>query len=426
MRRNSLRPFYYYERDGVWYYVPIDQITRQKLTAISMRTRDKTIALEKMWRLYLDKCAVTNTDLSGMKDSLKEFILQTFKEGVLSDDYYNRPAPPPIQSHNLGKYADFTLYDYLKLFWTYEISPYIQELQKANKEIPNKERFNKNLKTVEIFKKEFSQIKLSNISVEDINTCLIYFKNKHNWKSATASQRVYTVKQPLHFLSKAGLLKENYVDRMISFSSVNEKKDIFTQSDIKAIFSTPENFASEQMYMINKVLFFTGARIGEILALSPADIFFEKGYCRVHIYKNWCVRGTRIKTTKTCRDDYVCIPLEVGKELQEFINKNVSSCSNFIFSSKLDSNKPVGYSTVLHYFHKMTQKLNISKPRLTLHSYRHTYATMLRDNGFSDEQLLILTRHESSQSLHVYINHQTKAMDKKQMQAIKTIYRLVS
>ena len=152
------------------------------------------------------------------------------------------------------------MYDYLKLFWTYEISPYIQELQKANKEIPNKERFNKNLKTVEIFKKEFSQIKLSNLSVEDINTCLIYFKNKHNWKSATASQRVYTVKQPLHFLSKAGLLKENYVDRMISFSSVNEKKDIFTQSDIKAIFSTPENFASEQMYMINKVLFFTGAR----------------------------------------------------------------------------------------------------------------------------------------------------------------------
>ena len=51
MRRNSLRPFCYYERDGVWYYVPIDQITRQKLTAISMRTRDKTIALEKMWRL---------------------------------------------------------------------------------------------------------------------------------------------------------------------------------------------------------------------------------------------------------------------------------------------------------------------------------------------------------------------------------------
>lgn len=425
--RNSLKKFYFYKRNGILYYVPLDPQTRKKGTAISMRTRDETIAMEKMWRrtLKMEERAIPKIDLSCIKNDIKHFIEQTISAHYAPKEYYNRHTS--VEGKNsLGEYVDFSLYDYLKLFWTYETSPYIKDLKSLGKPVPNKERFNIRLQVIKKFKLDFSGIELKELSSDTINKLIVKVKENFNWKPTTLQNFIYMIKQPLRFLFKHGYLNNNFIDKILTFSAVAEKKEIFTNDEIKTIFSDRNTFVSEQMYLLNKILFFTGARVGEIIALQVSDFAINEHSCKISIHKNWCTTGNRLKSTKTGRKDEVFIPVAIGRELHEFIKKNTKRNTDFIFHPETTFDIPLRYASINNDFHKMLKKLNIARPHLTLHSYRHTYATMLRDAGYSDEQLLFLTRHDSSQCLQVYINHRTPEMDKKQLQAINDIYNMTS
>ena len=69
--------------------------------------------------------------------------------------------------------------------------------------------------------------------------------------------------------------------------------------------------------------------------------------------------------------------------------------------------------------------LGIKKQNLTLHSYRHTFATFLRMAGYSEEQLRYLTRHDSIAEVHRYTDHYTPDMERLKCQAVIDIEKIV-
>lgn len=72
------------------------------------------------------------------------------------------------------------------------------------------------------------------------------------------------------------------------------------------------------------------------------------------------------------------------------------------------------------------KRLGFSKPNLTLHSYRHTYATFLRMAGFSDEDLKFLTRHDCIAEVRRYADHYTPEIERLKYRALTELDKLIA
>lgn len=436
----QLKPFYYYLRNGIFYFVPLDA-ARNKLTAISTGTRDKNSAFEKMWKMYFerqknfenthkplvyDEQVISSIIKSVLHDELSKLHFNDFYAREGSQDNTAIVSSPPVVKNALGKYADYTYRDFLKKFWDYKTSPYVNYQRKCGKTV-HPESFKKSVYVLAAFDKFIPDVKLQDLTADAVSECLLRYQNERDISDASMYRYSTIFKQPLHFLYQLGYLNMNIADKVIRFSKKHQEKEIFTVEEVKKIFYDKTNFTSEQMYLINKLLFLTGCRIGEILALQLNDIKQTNGFCYVHISKNWVPTTKRVKTTKTERVDDVMLPHDFADQLLDYIRyKRKNKSSRFIFTNKNNVNEPVSYFCVLNNFHATMKKLNIERDGLTLHSYRHTYATILRDAGFTSEELLHLTRHKSRQCLDIYINHETDKSIAKQDKALHYITAVLS
>lgn len=134
------------------------------------------------------------------------------------------------------------------------------------------------------------------------------------------------------------------------------------------------------------ILFYSGIREGELLALTPADILPDK---RISINKNYAkVNGQELflipKTSKSKRD--VAIPDFLYNDIQEYI-------------SKLYGIKP---NDRIFYFTKYALGKEMKRgarktglPEIRVHDLRHSHASMLIDMGFDILEISKRLGHES-------------------------------
>lgn len=143
------------------------------------------------------------------------------------------------------------------------------------------------------------------------------------------------------------------------------------------------------------ILYYTGMRIGELLALEVCDIDMEEG--KISITKS-CqrIQGNVVitppKTPKSNRT--VSIPMNLCKEIQEYINKLYKASKHerlFKFSRG--------------YFEKEIKRgANIAglKP-IRLHDMRHSHASLLIELGFAPLVIADRLGHEDvSTTLNIY------------------------
>lgn len=85
---------------------------------------------------------------------------------------------------------------------------------------------------------------------------------------------------------------------------------------------------------------------------------------------------------------------------------------SLVFYSENES-AVLNYDRFYRNFNNTLNKLGIHRKGLTLHSYRHTFATILLDKGFSQTELLYITRHDNSAELQRYGGHMTPEKEHK-------------
>ena len=72
------------------------------------------------------------------------------------------------------------------------------------------------------------------------------------------------------------------------------------------------------------------------------------------------------------------------------------------------------------------KRLKFARANLTLHSYRHTFATFLRLAGFSEEELKFLTRHDCIAEVRRYTDHYTPEMEQLKYRALSALDTLIA
>lgn len=210
----------------------------------------------------------------------------------------------------------------------------------------------------------------------------VYLKTMHNQLSAIFNHAVRFYE-----------LKSNPAQKAGNMGSEKSKEIVFwTKSDyLKFI---PSMMEKPMSYYAFQTLYFTGLRVGELLALTPNDIDFEARTLTVS--KSFQrIKGRDVITTpKTVKSNRtITIPTFLCEQIQECIN----------LQYKLKSDDRIFHFTK-SYLHKEMDRgaKQTGVKRIKIHGLRHSHVSALIDMGFTPLAIADRVGHESIEITYRY------------------------
>lgn len=162
------------------------------------------------------------------------------------------------------------------------------------------------------------------------------------------------------------------------------------------------------------ILFYTGIRSGELLALTPADILSTK---RIDINKNFAkVQGEELflepKTPKAKR--CISIPDFLYNDINNYISKlyGIQSSDRIFYFTKSALEKEIK---------RVSEKVGLESIRV--HDLRHSHASMLIEMGFDPVQIADRLGHESVKTTLDTYSHLYPDKDQKLADALNKLRR---
>lgn len=186
-----------------------------------------------------------------------------------------------------------------------------------------------------------------------------------------------------------------------------EEMDFWTGEEFRKFIDSVMN--KRLSYMAFMTLYWTGMRMGELLALNPKDIDLEKR--TISITKSYQRLGkkdviTPPKTPKSKR--VITIP--------EFLAADIKDYMDSLYD--LQENDRLFPITKYYLEHEMQRGIKESGvKRIRVHDLRHSHASMLIELGFSPLEIANRLGHEKVETTlntyaHLYPNMQTKLAER--------------
>lgn len=224
-----------------------------------------------------------------------------------------------------------------------------------------------------------------------------YLKTIHNQINAIFNFAVRYYELKSNPCSKSGSMGKNNADEMLFWTKHEFVKFIDYVMDKRI------------SYIAFSVLYWTGIRIGELMALTPKDIDFEKRTISItKSYQRLDKKDiiTEPKTPKSKR--IINIPEFLAIDLQEYINSLY----------EIDENTRMFPITKSYLTSEIKRGIKLSGvKRIRLHDLRHSHTALLIEMGFTP--LIIAERlgHERIETTmntyaHLYPNKQVQMADK--------------
>ena len=186
-----------------------------------------------------------------------------------------------------------------------------------------------------------------------------------------------------------------------------EEMDFWTGEEFRKFIDSVMN--KRLSYMVFMTLYWTGMRLGELLALNPKDVDLEKR--TISITKSYQRLGkkdviTPPKTPKSKR--VITIP--------EFLAADIKDYMDSLY--ELQENDRLFPITKYYLEHEMQRGIKESGvKRIRVHDLRHSHASMLIELGFSPLEIANRLGHEKVETTlntyaHLYPNKQTKLAER--------------
>lgn len=159
------------------------------------------------------------------------------------------------------------------------------------------------------------------------------------------------------------------------------------------------------------VLFWTGMRRGEAMALQKSD-FDGKGFI---VNKQITDYINGLKPTKTRNSRYVLLPDNLIPQIKDVIDKTKDG--NFIFGGE----RSLSIVSIRKVFKDAKKKAGLEDSGVTIHGLRHSHATWLINNGVN---IVAVSKRLGHSDINVTLKEYTHLLentDKEMMNKINTI-----
>ncbi len=230
----------------------------------------------------------------------------------------------------------------------------------------------------------------------------------------TVNGIISVIKSSFKYALLLGLINNDIIINIKRPKAIEKSVECFTLLEQKQIEKYIDNKNKDYLYGII-ICFYTGLRIGELLALKWDDIDFINGelYVNKTCYYgkakngNFCMMTNNPKTDSSNR--IIPIPREILKMLKK-IKKN--STSNYVISNH---NKQINVRSYQRTFTLILNKLSISHKGF--HSIRHTFATRALECNMDVKTLAEILGHKNptitlKRYAHSLMKHKKEMMNK--------------
>ncbi|SEA20094.1 AP2-like DNA-binding integrase domain-containing protein [Lachnospiraceae bacterium NK3A20] len=209
-----------------------------------------------------------------------------------------------------------------------------------------------------------------------------YLKTLHNQLSAILNHAVNMYGLRVNVARQAGNMGKEQCKEMQFWTEAEYEHFVEAVAD------------KEESYMAFEILYWTGMRLGELLALTPADFDLEQNKLRINKSYQRIHKEDVITTPKTPKSNrIILIPQFLSGEMKRFLSHFYSLKENeriFTFSKSF-----------LH--HEMDRGCKASGiKRIRIHDLRHSHVSLLINMGFSALAIGDRVGHEATDITYRY------------------------
>jgi integrase len=310
--------------------------------------------------------------------------------------------------------TSFSFDTYTKDFFDYEKCPYIRNRLLRGYSYGRTWAKRRRSLLTKVIRPHFSKTDIRAISTKMIDDFILQLR-KNETSAKTINHVISAIKAIFGYAERTNIIEANSAHGIKPFKVETKEKGVFTREELTQLFNEPEQskiWAIPQHYLLNCIAATTGLRLGEILALRPENI---NNNC-INVNNSWN-RIEGLKSTKTGKIRIVPISSELGKILKNYIEKY--NVTGYLFSCN-NGRTPIDHKIVYRHFYYALLKIGIDKEmrierKISFHSFRHTFNTLLLEAGVYPETIRLITGHSANMTArysHIQLNNMPSIIEK--------------
>lgn len=270
----------------------------------------------------------------------------------------------------------------LKLYQKYQVDMSIRDLS------PNTiNAYNSDLIQWFIFMYD-KQFNLSVLEATEDDITEYYYWRKQQGNNVNRQKRVMaSVSAFYKFLRKKKLIKESpveFIDRPKAGQPITVQTYL-TKEQVQLMRDKLNEFGDIQLLTYAFLSLTTMARVNAIANLKWTQIDFDERICSNVLEKEGKI-----------------VELSFSKETKEYLKKlkqfrqdnNINDFGWVFFTPYVSENKPISNSTLNEWCKKIGEMISV--PTLHPHDFRHSYATLLKNEGVSLEDVSTMLNHSGT------------------------------
>ncbi|MGJ8685421.1 MAG: site-specific tyrosine recombinase XerD [Nonlabens sp.] len=221
------------------------------------------------------------------------------------------------------------------------------------------------------------------------------------------ARAISSLKAFFNYLILENYRKDNPLELVESPKIGRKLPDTLSTTEIDALInsidrSTPQG---ERNRAILETLYGCGLRVSELTTLKISDLFFEEGFIKVtgkgDKQRFIPIGDFTIKVINLYREEIrIHIPIQPDSKDTLFLNRRGSGLTR---------------AMIFHIIKELKVKAGIKK-KISPHTFRHSFATHLLENGADLRSIQMMLGHESITTTEIYMHvdraHLAKVMEK--------------
>lgn len=274
-----------------------------------------------------------------------------------------------------------------------EIDSFISYLHNVKKTSTNTElSYKRDLKKFAAFFEDRGITSIKDVSEDGLKEYVQYM-NDNDFKPATISRNIASIKALYHFLSMDNQDLTDISDKLKAPKIEKKAPDIMTTSEVNRLLEQPAGDGPKEVRdkAMLELLYATGIRVTELISLKLSDVNLQMNCI---VCKD--ARKERVVPFGGAAHDSIVRYLESARDA---LVAGVS-CDSLFVNCSGDSMSRQGFWKLIKYY---TKKAGIEAD-ITPHTLRHSFAAHLVENGADLKSVQEMLGHSDISTTQIYAN----------------------